>query len=143
MYFRGTNFRVKKLSRFSRILVKFAKVNSAKNSKTLNSRKFIPAKIFFLDLFFNFEILFCRPTFEVNFCHFYCSSVVKNNFQQSLLQKIIKILDKSKDKSVKTRKFFLAKYFERLDSRKLILAKCKNFANWPIRESFFRESLYP
>ena len=44
IYFKGRNFRGKKLSRFSRILGKFAKVISAKNSAEADSRKFFLAK---------------------------------------------------------------------------------------------------
>ena len=44
LYFKGRNFRGKKLSRFSRILGKFAKVISAKNSAKADSRKFFLAK---------------------------------------------------------------------------------------------------
>ena len=43
-YFKGRNFRGKKLSRFSRILGEFAKVISAKNSAKADSRKFFLAK---------------------------------------------------------------------------------------------------
>ena len=49
-YFRGGNFREQKLSRISRILAKFAKVNVAKFFRDIDSRKFMNAKnIFFLE----------------------------------------------------------------------------------------------
>ena len=49
IYFRGRNFREQKLSRISRILAKFAKVNVTKFFKDIDSQKFMNAKnIFFL-----------------------------------------------------------------------------------------------
>jgi len=44
LYFKRTNFREQKLSRFSWILAFFAKVNVFKNSKQGNSQKFMLAK---------------------------------------------------------------------------------------------------
>ena len=46
-YFKGRNFRGKKLSRFSRILGKFAKVNSAKYSKILIRESLFSRKKYF------------------------------------------------------------------------------------------------
>ena len=60
-----------------------------------------------------------------------------------LFHKIEENLEWKKRKVNELRKFFLAKYFEKLNSRKLIPAKCKNFENFPIHESFFLRKFLP
>ena len=45
-YIKGRNLHGKKISRISRILAKFAKINSFFNPRNVGSQKLIPAKFF-------------------------------------------------------------------------------------------------
>ena len=96
--------------------------------------------LFLLDFSFYFKILFWIPTFELNICQFYSSSVVIRQLLANFSLKNHKYKDKS---TKRVRIFFLANYFERLDSRNIILAKLKKnwrlgrFTNISSHESFY------